>query len=165
MAKTNRGKGIIAGILALVALIPVDFLAWWRWDVTTGGNSWTNWFDAYNQFNLKLSFSLPYAVSNFDTLYLYAGFAVIGGGALLLIGGLVRNKFLTMIGALAALAGPLIFLVAHYGNSSITAFIGQMVFFGYEANASYTWTWYLGAGFFLPIAGAILGLASMKSKE
>jgi hypothetical protein len=161
----NKALAVIAGIIALVAIIPIDLLAWWRWDVTVLGNSWPNWFDAYNQFHIKLTYISDYSISQFDNMYLYAGIAVIAGGVLMLLGGISGAKFIAMLGALAAIAGPIIFLVAQNGNADIKLFIGDNVFFGSASGLGYSWNWYLGAGFFLPMAGAILGFVSLKSNK
>ncbi len=163
----NKAVAVTGGIVALLAIVPIDLFAWWRLDYSTESNTWTNWIDALNQFHSKLTYSSPYVATDLNYLYLSAGMLAAGGAVLMLIGGLSVKKFFTVVGAIVTIAGPIVFLVAHYDNSGISVFLGgtgDNLFFGTYSNATLSWTWYLSAGFFLPIGGGILGFLSLKSK-
>jgi hypothetical protein len=161
----NKAIAVIGGIVALLAIIPIDLFAWWRWDVTTGGNSWPNWIAAFNEFHVKFTYDADYLVTHYDSMYLYAGIIVVIGAALMLIGGFSGKKFFAVIGAIITVLGPITFLIAHHGNSSLAAFLVDDVFFGSASTPGYSWTWYLSAGFFLPIGGAVLGFLSLKRNK
>ncbi len=161
----NKAMAVIGGIVALLAIIPIDLFAWWRWDIVDGGNSWSNWFDAFNQFHVKMYYSFPYSINNYDTIYLIVGILVISGGVLMLLGGLSSKWILTVFGILITIFGPLMFLIAQYSNSGITAFVGNNVFFGFTSASGHTETWYLSTGFFLPVGGAIFSFLSLKRNK
>ncbi len=165
MWKMNKAIAIIGAIVTFLAIIPIDVFAWWRWDVTTGGNSWPNWIDAFNQFHVKFTYGADYSITNYDNMYLYAGIIVVAGAVLLLLGGLSAKKFFTTIGAILSLVGPVVFVLVHRNNTDIAAFLGDNVLFGSTSGSGYVWTWYLSVGFFLPIGGAILGFLSLKRNK
>jgi hypothetical protein len=161
----NKAIAVIGAIVALLAIIPIDFLAWWRWDVTVLGNSWPNWIDAFNQFHVKFTYIADYMVTHYDTMYLYAGIIVVVGAVFMLLGGFSDKKFFAALGAIITILGPIVFLIAHNGNSSISGFLGDNVFFGSTSSPGLTWNWYLSVGFFLPIGGALLGFLSLKRNK
>lgn len=162
---------IIGGIIAAVAIIPIESLSWWKWDIDpTLGNTFSLYVNAFGQFYKKLSAGQDYTIQALEGLYVAAGIVTILGAVLLFAGGAKGNGALAAIGGLIAIAGPVVFLISHGQDAGFTGAF-QNVFFGnndgivlgpYSTAFIGVTSWYLNVGFFLPLLGGILGLASAK---
>jgi hypothetical protein len=113
-------------------------------------------------------------VESLDSMYLTAGITAIIGAFLLFLAAFKESKGAAFLGSLILLAGPIIFLIAHNGNSDLSTLAswigGDNVFFGQRNNFPFFLitidvTWYLNVGFFLPIGGALLGFLCLKSNK
>nr|MDO8111699.1 hypothetical protein [Candidatus Sigynarchaeota archaeon] len=167
----NKFLAILAGILAIIAVIPIDFLSWWKADVDPSiGANFSNYITAFAQF-YKWNGS-SYDIIPLDNMYLITGILVIVGAVLLFAGGAKAIKALAFLGALITIAGPIVFLIAHNGNDVLSAWYNlytRNLFFGTDTIALWdlggSTTWYLNVGFFLPLGAGLLGFLSLKSNK
>ncbi len=159
----NTTVAIIGAIIGFVAIIPVEFLSWWKSTITFLGSTSAQYIDAFGNYVAGSS------TSSLGGGYAVAGIVTIVGAILLLLAGLKLGKTVAILGSLAIIAGPIIFLIAHGSNSDLSTIISWIgsdnVFFGTTSNILGEITWYLNVGFFLAIGGGIVGLLSTKSSK
>nr|MDO8116907.1 hypothetical protein [Candidatus Sigynarchaeota archaeon] len=157
--------GFLGGIIAIVAIIPIEQLGWWtvseRNTLTEATqNAFLNAFGYYTDFNKS--------VDTWGTYYLLAGILVIIG-ALVMLASSVKKKgaFAAIIGVVALVA-PVIFLMAHLSNEDLDTLATWLnldsTVFGSATVIILEYTWFLNIGFFLPMIGGIMGIASASGK-
>ena len=177
MTSSNMHKfvAILGAILCIIALIPVDVLSWWKVDFTQVVTSThlSNYISAFGYFTFT---TLPF-ITQAQTIILSSSFQFVGiivliGAIIMFAGGLKGSKGIAVIGAIVALLGPILFLVALNGlDSANDLFLssGAQKFFGsgdlFNVVKYGAGSWYLNIGFFLPIIGAVLGFLSAKSSS
>jgi hypothetical protein len=179
-SKMHKFLAFLGAILCFVAVVPIDVLSWWKIDVTqeifSNVYHFSNYINAFGQWYHKLLHGDDYTVTSLPNLFLFVGIIVIIGGVILILGGAKESKAIAALGAIVALIGPILFLVALNGLDSLAELYlssDAMKFFGsgnvyyhYFLDIKYgTGSWYLNIGFFLPILGAVLGFLSTKSSS
>ncbi|NMC04702.1 MAG: hypothetical protein GYA24_05790 [Candidatus Lokiarchaeota archaeon] len=166
----NKVIAVLAGVVGIIAIIPVEVLSWWKADIDPIlGNSFSHYIDAFAQYYTENAFNSVVAKSKLDDLYLGVGIAVIAGAAILVLAGIKASKAAALLGSILLLAGPIMFLIAHNGNDDLSTYASwfgsENVFFGSYDGSLGKIAWYLNLGFFLPIIGALIGFLSMKSNK
>ncbi|MBN2151076.1 MAG: hypothetical protein JW839_06515 [Candidatus Lokiarchaeota archaeon] len=169
----NKFLAVIAGVIGVIAIIPIDALAWWKVDVDPAlGSVYSNFIDAFAQYHGRTGLDDTVTIVQLDSMFLISGISVIIGAVLLFAGGIKEMKAIAAIGAILTLAGPVVFLMAHSSNAFLAQsqyLDDQNLFFG--TNSILIWdltgssNWYLGVGFYLPFIGGVLGLLSLKSNK
>ncbi len=169
----NKVLAVIAAIIGILAIIPVDVFAWWKVDVDPFiGTAYSNFIDAWAQYHGRTGGDDTVQVIQLENMYLIAGIVVTIGAVLLLAGGIKEIKSVAAIGAILLLLGPIVFAIAH----NDTAFLSDSqylhdrnLFFGTDSILIWDLTgssnWYLGFGFYLPLIGGVIGLLSLKSNK
>ena len=94
-----------------------------------------------------------------DIMLLIICVLIVAGGALAIIGGLIENKMIGILGGVLMIVGPILLIVAlfiEYGDFEAIASLlgGKSLFFGSEPGVD----WGLWIGFYLAIGGGVLGL-------
>lgn len=168
----NKFVAFLGAIICFVAIIPIDVLSWWKSDITQtffGTHNFSNYINAFGQFYNKTLFSDNTTMTNLGTLFVFVGVIVIIAGIVLITAGIKDNKSIAVLGAILAVLGPIMFLVALNGldpASDLLLSSNASRYFGSgDINLITTGTWYLNIGFFLPFIGAFFGFLSLKSKS
>ncbi len=166
----NKAIAVIAGIIGILAIIPVDFLSWWKMDVDpTTGDPYSIVINAWAQITTDGT------VESLNNLYLGAGITAVIGVILLFFAGFKESKGAAFLGSILMIAGPILFLIAQNGNTDLADqyhWMGGQMFFGqvndyviiplvYLVDAS----WYLNLGFFLPLISGVIGFLSIKNNK
>jgi hypothetical protein len=169
-SKMNKVLAVIAGVIGIIANIPIEVLSWWKADIDPSlGTSYSHYIDAFATYYSENWLNSNVAKDRLDDLYLVAGIVVIIGAVLLFLAGFKASKAASLCGSIIMVAGPILFLVAHNGNDDLSTYASwfgsENVFFGSYSGVIGNINWYLNVGFFLPIGGAFLGFLSMKSNK
>ncbi len=173
VANLNKFLAIIAAVIGIVAIIPIDAVAWWKVDVyPNGGANYSNFINAGGMYHGRTELGGVIRIVQLEYTYFIAGFFVLLGAILLLAGGVKAIKGLIVIGAVLALSAPIVFLIAHGQTTSFlkeSEYLGNYsMFFGTSSIPKWddggTSNWYLGVGFYLSFATGGLGLLSWKLK-
>jgi len=174
--KLNRFLGILAAVIGIVAIIPIDAVAWWKVDVyPKSGSSYSNFVDVGGMYNGLTELGGVFKTIQLEIFFMYflAGLVVFLGVILLLAGGIKAMKVLVVIGGFLAISGPIIFLIAHGQNTSFLTeanYLGSYnIFFGTASIPKWngvdgTSNWYLGVGFYLSFAAGGLGILNWRLK-
>ena len=145
---------IIAGIIALPILIPIDWCAFWVITSDSGLGLETGFINAYGYYVPSNGISTYLGI-----YYTLAGMLPVGGSILIFIDAGVDKRALSAIGGLLLIAGSITWAIVHFYNASeIIALTGlasgSNVVAGEDGNA----TWSLSFGFFFPIVAGMIGL-------
>lgn len=152
---------IIGGILGILSVvlyhIMPDLFNFWRIDggpmfsITLGGFGFTSgWF-------MGVQIAPVYAE---DIFLLIIAILIVAGGVLALVGGLVENKAVGILGGIVLLAGPILLIVAlllQLGSFADLALLfppGESLLFGSLPGVN----WGIWIGSFLALGGGVLGL-------
>ncbi len=169
-SKLNKFLAIIAGVMGIAAIIPIDFLAWWRVDVDLGGGSkYSNFIDAIGQYHGRTGADENVTTALLENMYQVVAIVVLVGAVILLVGGIKWKKAVIVIGAVFSFLGPIVFIFAHNESNFLTQpqfLVDQNLFFGTNSipiwDLSGSSTWYLSVGFFLPFGAGALGFLSLR---
>ena len=150
--------GAIVGILSVVLyhLLP-ELFCYWRLDGGAAASIFMGGFGFANGTLLGIPFGPEYAE---DIYLLLVGILIIGGSALLIIGALVENKALGVIGGIVCLAGPILLIIDLLVGLGIFEDIGgllasgETLLFGSQPGVN----WGLWIGTFMAIGGGVVGL-------
>jgi hypothetical protein len=160
--KMGAGKviALVGGVLGIIAVIlfyilPEIFCFW-----TLDGPGVSYFIGGFGfEFSVLggIEQDIEYAE---DTFLLLMGILVVAGGGIALIGGLVDNKGITILGGVVMLVGSAILLIAlglelgDFEDIGAALPSGENLFFGSYAGAD----WGLSVSFFLAIGGGVLGV-------
>jgi len=161
--------GAILGILAMVLfyLLPEIFCLW-RIEATGA---------EYLKLYLGGFYSMAYSLNPLLTLdlefirtpeliLLIVSILIAGGFVITLIGGLEGKRNTVIGGGVVLLFGPILFMIALLAGmgtlfgelASTMGLLGQNLLFGSLSAMGTTMSWGLGPGFFVALAGGILGV-------
>ncbi len=170
--KKNKAIAVLAAIIGIIGVvIPIEFLSWWKADLSQLPNPvYSQYINAWAQY---MSENPVNSDVNYDVLpdmYLLSGILTFLGAVVLFLGGVKGNKAVVVVGSIVMLAGPVMFIVAQTGNGDLSTIAvwlgGDNRYFG-SKNAGPLYgdvVWYLNVGFFLPIAGGVIGFLSLRHK-
>ncbi|MFX0102916.1 MAG: hypothetical protein ACFFCS_25330 [Candidatus Hodarchaeota archaeon] len=145
---------MIAAVIALPILIPIEWCAFWTYTEYVGFET-TGFISAYG-----IYFAPNGATTYLGYLYTIAGMLPIAGSALLFVDLAVDKRVISAIGGLLLIAGPITWIFAHINGESLIQVLtsippGSHIFIGeFGGTTSWTITW----GFFFPIVGGMTGL-------
>ncbi|MFX1326750.1 MAG: hypothetical protein ACFE91_01215 [Promethearchaeota archaeon] len=150
--------GAIVGILSVVLyyLLP-ELFSYWRFD---GGAALSVFLGGFGFANGSFM-GVPYDPEYADDIFLLlVSILIIAGSALLLIGALVENKPLGIIGGIVCLGGPILLIIALFlelGNFADFAILlspGDILLFGSMTGAD----WGLWIGTYMAIGAGAVGI-------
>lgn len=101
----------------------------------------------------------------------FAGIVTLLGALLLLIGGATEKKGLGIAGAMIIILGPILFIASFLMGVSdalpVDNYYSQMLelFYGSRSSGGASVTWGLGPGFYLALAGGIMGIVGSAKLE
>ena len=152
---------IIGGILGILSIVLFhvlpEFFGFWRLDAGAALKIWLGGFGFSGGEVGGIGVDPEYTE---EILFLIIGVSVVAGGALAIIGGLVENKMIAILGGVVMLAGPILFIVGaaiEFGPFEDLGAIlppGNNLLFGSEAGG----TWGLYVGTFLALGAGVLGI-------
>jgi len=151
---------IIGGILGILTIglyfVLPEIFCLWRLDGAPFLSIFLGGFGSTTGEVLGVGYGPDYAE---DIMLLIICVLIVAGGALAIIGGLVGNKIIGILGGVLMIVGPILLIVAlfiEYGDFEDIALIlgGKSLFFGSELGVD----WGLWIGFYLAIGGGVLGL-------
>lgn len=146
---------VIAAVISLPILIPIDWCAFWTISKDMGFTIETGFISAYG------FYTAPNGVSTYlGFLYTLAGMLPVVGSALIFVDVGINKRAISAIGGIVLIAGPIIWTTVHLANSSAiidleSTLAGQNVIAG---EISGTVTWSINWGFFFPIVAGMIGL-------
>jgi len=159
----GAGK-ILAIIAAIVGILSVvlyhvlpELFCYWRLDGGAAISLFVGGFGFSNGSFMGIPFGPEYAD---DIFLLLVGVLIIAGSVLLLIGALVENKALGIIGGLVFLGGPILHILAlllglgMFEGLAATLPPGSTVLFGSQAGID----WGIWIGTYMAIGGGVLGV-------
>lgn len=148
--------GAILGILsvALFHLLP-ELFCFWRIDGGQAFSIYLGGFGFSSGWFMGIQIPPEYAE---DIMLLIISVLIIAGSVIVLIGGLVENKAVGILGGIIILAGPILLILAlilEMGNfENFATLLGGSLLFGSMPGVS----WGLWIGSFLALGGGVLGL-------
>jgi hypothetical protein len=153
---------IIGGILGILSIVLFyvlpDFFCLWR--IYGGGDSINiGGFGAGAGTIMGIDFGPEDAE---DTLLVIIGVLLVAGGAIAIIGGLIENKMIGVLGGIIMLAGPILLSVELLLKTGFwDGFTQDNLFLGSAGGAN----WGVWIGFFMGIGGGVLGLVGGASLD
>ena len=169
MKKFIAVLGLIVGI---IAILPLDFLAWWTFKETISNYTATDFINAFGYYQ--------YADGTLEFMgpsYFFVGGMMILAFVFIVAAVWKENGAMAAIGGILMIVAPLLFLWSHSSNMNLENFTGSLawydgtgsdftgdVFFG-SNEFGYSWEWFLNVGFFLPFGAGIIALASAGGKK
>jgi len=179
MGTVGRVIAIVAGIIGILAvllyMVLPDFFAFWRFDAYgIPGAEFKLWIGGFAQ---KSGEGLQLVLDQFgvtegeityteDMILTIIAIAIIAGGALCIIGGLLENRIIGLLGGVAMLLGVIAFIVGlaiQFGDFAdlgdlIDAFGGDTLLFGSGASGGLDADWGLGLAAWFGIGAAAAGV-------
>jgi hypothetical protein len=160
MAKIIAIIGGIVGIAATILWLVAPSLGWWEiiFDPIIGNN-----VEYYlSPFGI---FTYGDTTENWLGLFLVGGLIFLVGSILILVGAAKESTGIAVLSAIVMIAGIGLFCYALYSYEDLQDILEFMEFWGGEYTVFFgtynffgTWNWRLGNGFFIAVAGAIIGL-------
>lgn len=181
MGTVGRVIAIVAGIIGILAvllyMVMPDFFAFWRFDAygfaPADFKVWIGGFaqktgEGYAAALDSLGITEGTITYTEDEILTVIAIAIIAGGALSIIGGIIGNKWIALVGGIAMLLGVLAFtigLLIQFGDFSnlgdlIDVFGGDNLLMGSGSSAPLDADWGLGMAAWFgygAAAGGIIG--------
>lgn len=152
---------IIGGILGILSIVLFhvlpEFFGFWRLDAGAALTIWLGGFGFTGGEFMGIGIDPEYAE---EIIFLLIAILVVAGGALAIVGGLVENKMIAILGGVVMLAGPIIFIIGaavEFGPfEDLAAMLppDSSLLFGSAAGGD----WGLYVGTFLALGAGVLGL-------
>lgn len=161
--EAGRIIAIIGGIVGILSIglyhVLPELFCLWRLDAGIAMKVWIGGF-GFSGGELGGSGVDPEYAE--DILLLIIAILIVAGGALAIIGGIVENKLIGILGGVAMLAGSIGFIIGafiEYGTfedmaALIALFGGEGLLFGSAGGAD----WGIWIGLYMALAGGALGL-------
>lgn len=164
----GRILAIIGGILGILSVVLFfilpEFFCFWRIEISGGGMDITTYLGGIG-FGSGSILGIPFGPELVDDIILLlVGVLTIAGGVIALIGGAADKKTVGILGGIILLAGPILLIVSILGElgaiGDLAAILppGETAFFGSISSMGVTATWGIWIGFFMAIAGGVVGV-------
>ncbi len=158
--------GAVVGLLSVIlSLLLPELFCWYSYTVT---NTTSLNKSGYYLTGFGTTISIPYstAISGIALLELIGGFLVIGGAIICIVGVTKESKKIGSIGGVLILLGPVLlladFLIGISEYYEYVAFIQSIaanknILWDTVTSFGFTYAWNLWIGFFMAVAGGVLG--------
>ncbi|MFX1322346.1 MAG: hypothetical protein ACFFAQ_11960 [Promethearchaeota archaeon] len=166
MGKAGMVLAIIGAVIGLLSVllglaIPALF-SWYHYDLSTPGYSGGLYLTAFGSIISDPS-GADFEVA---TLVLLGGIMVLAGAGLCIVAAATKMKPLGIIGGILMIVGPIMLIIdlASVGSEfaeymdNIATYTDKSIFFDTFSYAGYSVVWGLWVGFFMAIAGGVVGL-------
>ncbi|MFX0027796.1 MAG: hypothetical protein ACFE8B_01180 [Candidatus Hermodarchaeota archaeon] len=154
----GRIIAIIGGVVGILSIalyyVMPEIFSLWRID---GGAALTTYFGGFGDGTGEI-LGIPFGPESAEDIFLIIiAVLLIAGGGIAILGGLLQNKLIGIIGGIAMLAGPILLTVQLFLNLGIfddPILSDRFLLWGSEAGVN----WGVWIGYFMGIGGGILGI-------